>query len=192
MRRLLIALLCSLVLLPIAGHSAAPGADRVLIFTHTAMFQHDSIPLAVATLRQLSAEAGLTADKSDDPRDFRPDNLARYRAVVFANTTGDVLDAAQQAAMEQFIRNGGGFMGVHAAADTEYDWPWYGELVGAWFHQHPSMVAAAGTPGWAMMPRCMPTRMCGRSCAVACAMRPATRRTADQAVRTTRAPWHSG
>ncbi|WP_313219288.1 ThuA domain-containing protein [Stenotrophomonas sp.] len=137
MRPLLIALLCSLALLPLPGLAAAPGPDRVLIFIRTATFHHDSIPVAVATLRELSAEAGMTADPSDDPRDFRPDNLARYRAVVFANTTGDVLDAAQQAAMEQFIRNGGGFMGVHAAADTEYDWPWYGELVGAWFHKHP-------------------------------------------------------
>jgi type 1 glutamine amidotransferase len=57
--------------------------------------------------------------------------------VVFANTTGDVLDATQQQAMETFIRAGGGFMGVHSAADTEYDWPWYGQLVGAYFKNHP-------------------------------------------------------
>jgi type 1 glutamine amidotransferase len=137
MRPLLIALLCSLALVPIDDLDAAPDPDRVLIFTRTAKFHHDSIPVAVATLHQLSAEAGMVADQSDDPRSFRADNLARYRAVVFANTTGDVLDATQQAAMEQFIRNGGGFMGVHAAADTEYDWPWYGELVGTWFHKHP-------------------------------------------------------
>lgn len=137
MRPLLIALLCSLALVPIDDLDAAPDPDRVLIFTRTAKFHHDSIPVAVATLHQLSAEAGMVADQSDDSRSFRADNLARYRAVVFANTTGDVLDATQQAAMEQFIRNGGGFMGVHAAADTEYDWPWYGELVGTWFHKHP-------------------------------------------------------
>src|SRR5690606_17586939 len=72
-----------------------------------------------------------------DAAQFTRDNLARYRAVVFASTTGDVLDDAQQAAMQQYIRDGGGYMGVHAAADTEYDWPWYGQVVGACFHSHP-------------------------------------------------------
>lgn len=69
--------------------------------------------------------------------DFTPVRLARYRVVVFANTTGDVLDAAQQRALEGFIRAGGGFAGLHAAADTEYDWPWYGARVGAYFRAHP-------------------------------------------------------
>ena len=68
---------------------------------------------------------------------FSAANLARYRAVVFASTTGDVLDEAQQTAMEGFVRQGGGFMGLHAAADTEYGWPWYGRLVGAYFRNHP-------------------------------------------------------
>ncbi len=91
----------------------------------------------MATLQQLASAAGLAADHSEDPRRLTPGQLARYRAVIFASTTGDVLDTAQQAALEGFIGNGGGYMGVHAAADTEYDWPWYGELVGAWFQNHP-------------------------------------------------------
>jgi len=68
---------------------------------------------------------------------FTAERLARYGAVVFVNTTGNVLDDAQQRALRDFIENGGGFVGVHAAADTEYDWPWYGKLVGAWFLGHP-------------------------------------------------------
>jgi uncharacterized protein len=115
----------------------AAAEDRVLVFTHTAKFRHDAIPTTVSTLRLLAERERMAVDQSENPADFTPANLARYKVVVFANTTGDVLDATQQAAMEGFIRSGGGFVGVHSAADTEYDWPWYGQLVGAYFRNHP-------------------------------------------------------
>ena len=115
----------------------ATEAPRVLVFTKTTGWRHESLPAAVAALQRLGEKEGIAVDHSEDAADFNPANLARYRAVVFASTTGDVLDGTQQAAMETFVRNGGGFMGIHAAADTEYDWPWYGELVGAWFKSHP-------------------------------------------------------
>jgi len=119
-----------------ASASMAPRA-RVLVFTKTAGWRHDSIPAAVAALQRLGAQEGMQVDHSEDAHDFNGKRLARYQAVVFANTTLDVLDAEQQAAMESFVRAGGGFMGIHSAADTEYNWPWYGELVGAWFKSHP-------------------------------------------------------
>lgn len=115
----------------------AAANERVLVFTSTAKFRHDSIPTAVSTLRLLAERERMAVDQSENAADFNDANLARYRVVVFANTTGDVLDATQQQAMETFIRAGGGFMGVHSAADTEYDWPWYGQLVGAYFKNHP-------------------------------------------------------
>lgn len=115
--------------------SAEPA--RILVFTRTAGFRHDSIPVAVDTLRALAPEVGLTIEHSEDPSLFNDEALAKYRAVVFANTTGDALDAEQQAAFERYLRKGGGYLGVHAAADTEYEWPWYGELVGAYFSGHP-------------------------------------------------------
>lgn len=114
-----------------------PPPSRVLVFTRTTGWHHDSIPAAVAALQRLGEEEGMPVDHSEQASDFTDGNLARYRVVVFANTTGDVLDAAQQAAMEGFVRSGGGFVGLHSAADTEYDWPWYGALVGAWFQAHP-------------------------------------------------------
>lgn len=139
MHRHAFALLCFLTALVagcvVTGPATAP--DRALVFTRTAGFRHDSIPTAVATLRQLANEEGLIVDHSEDAGDFSAENLARYRVVVFANTTGDVLDASQQAALQAFIRRGGGFVGVHSAADTEHDWPWYGQLVGAYFRSHP-------------------------------------------------------
>ncbi|CAN7251908.1 ThuA domain-containing protein [Pseudoxanthomonas sp. LjRoot168] len=133
-------LLASLSLLSPA-HAAPP--DRLLIFTKTAGFRHDAIPAAVATLKVLATEAGLRADHTEDAGAFTAGNLSRYRVVVFASTTGDVLDAGQQAAMEGFVRAGGGFVGVHAAADTEYAWPWYGRLVGAYFRSHPPGLQSA-------------------------------------------------
>lgn len=116
---------------------AAAAQDRVLVFSKTAKFRHKSIPVAVATLQRVAAAEGMAVDATEDANAFTAGNLARYRVVVFASTTGDVLDEAQQAAMEGFVRGGGGFVGVHAAADMEYDWPWYGRLVGAYFKNHP-------------------------------------------------------
>jgi type 1 glutamine amidotransferase len=125
--------------LAIAGSSAAPEAraERVLVFTKTAGFRHESIPAAVAALRDLAGRHGLAIDHTEDAAAFRGGNLSRYRAVVFANTTGDVLGDAEQRAFEDYIAGGGGYLGIHAAADTEYGWPWYGALVGAYFRSHP-------------------------------------------------------
>ncbi|WP_454829755.1 ThuA domain-containing protein [Pseudoxanthomonas wuyuanensis] len=130
-------LLGTLLLLVVLGAAQAAEPQRVLIFSKTAGFRHDSIPVAVAALQRLAAQESLAADHSEDASAFTASNLSRYRAVVFVSTTGDVLDESQQRALEKFVGNGGGFMGVHSAADTEYDWPWYGGLVGAWFHSHP-------------------------------------------------------
>ncbi len=116
---------------------AGPASSRVLVFTRTSGWRHDSIPEAIAALRGIGAGAGIEVVATEDPGAFTPAALQAYDAVVFASTTRDVLDDAQQAAFESYVRDGGGYMGIHAAADTEYDWPWYGELVGAWFDSHP-------------------------------------------------------
>lgn len=110
---------------------------RILVFTRTTGYRHSSIPVGVQTLRELAQAEGIAVVHSEDPALFNDASLARFDAVVFLSTTGDVLDDTQQAAFERYIDNGGGYMGVHAAADTEYDWPWYGRLMGAWFQSHP-------------------------------------------------------
>jgi type 1 glutamine amidotransferase len=114
----------------------APAGARVLVFTRTAGFRHESIPAAVAAVRELGGEHGFEVDHTEDPAAFEDGALARYAAVVFLLTTGDVLGAEQEGAVERFVRAGGGFVGVHSAADTEYGWPWYGGLVGAYFRDH--------------------------------------------------------
>lgn len=137
--RTLISCCLALLLLPWPAYAD----DAVLVFTRTAKFRHDSIPVAVDTLASLAAEQGLRVVHGEDSGVFTAEGLSAFRAVVFANTTGDVLDEPQQAALQAFIEGGGGFLGLHSAADTEYDWPFYGELVGAWFHKHPPGLQSA-------------------------------------------------
>jgi type 1 glutamine amidotransferase len=125
-----------------AGEDGARDGKRVLAFSKTAGFRHDSIPEGVATIRALGERGGFTVDATEDASAFTPANLRRYDAVVFLSTTGDVLDATQQSAFEGYIRRGGGYVGVHAAADTEYDWAFYGGLAGAYFQSHPAIQPA--------------------------------------------------
>ncbi|MFE2219675.1 ThuA domain-containing protein [Streptomyces canus] len=134
------ALLLGCVSEPAASHSA--DAERVLVFSKTAGFRHDSIPDGVAAVKQLGESGGFTVDATEDANAFTPKNLRRYDAVVFLSTTGDVLDPTQQRAFEGYIRQGGGYVGIHAAADTEYDWAFYGGLVGAYFQSHPAIQPA--------------------------------------------------
>jgi type 1 glutamine amidotransferase len=128
-----------------ATSPAVPAGDdraAVLVFSKTAGFRHDSIEAATAAIIELGAEHGFDVVASEDAAMFSPDRLAGFDAVVFLMTTGDVLDASQQDAMEQYVDSGGGFAGIHSAADTEYDWPWYGELVGSYFDSHPAIQPA--------------------------------------------------
>ncbi|MFE9334721.1 ThuA domain-containing protein [Streptomyces sp. NPDC006925] len=122
------------------GHE--PAAGSVLVFSKTAGYRHDSIADGIAAVRELGAEHGFTVDATENAAAFTPKKLARYDAVVFLSTTGDVLDPRQQAAFEEYIGDGGGYVGVHAAADTEYDWEWYGGLAGAYFASHPAIQPA--------------------------------------------------
>lgn len=116
---------------------------NVLLFSKTAAFRHDSIPDAIATLQSLQGTGGYQTAATENAQTFTADGLSCYQVVVFLLTTGDVLDDTQQAAFESWIGAGGNYVGVHSAADTEYDWPFYGDLVGAYFLQHPAVQQAS-------------------------------------------------
>jgi type 1 glutamine amidotransferase len=122
------------------GH--APPGTRVLVFSRTKGFRHASIPNGIAAVTELGRQHGWSVEATEDPAVFADSSLRRFAAVVFMSTTGDILDTAQQSAFERYIRAGGGFVGVHSATDTEYDWPWYGQLVGAYFKHHPAQQQA--------------------------------------------------
>jgi type 1 glutamine amidotransferase len=125
-----------------AGSDNGGDSASLLVFSRTAAYRHDSIPAGIQALTKLASERGWQLSATEDASRFSDAGLADYNVVVFLSTTGDVLDDAQQAAFERFIRSGKGFIGIHSATDTEYDWPWYGELVGAYFREHPSVQAA--------------------------------------------------
>ena len=136
----LVAALSAMSALP--SVAAAAPSDKVLVFSKTAGFRHDSIPDGIARIKQLGTENGFAVDATEDAGAFTDTNLEQYDAVVFLSTTGDVLDDTQQAAFERYIKGGGGYVGIHAAADTEYGWSFYGGLVGAYFKRHPAIQPA--------------------------------------------------
>ena len=135
---LLAGLVAALSVFALPSVAAAAPKFRVLVFSKTAGFRHDSIETGVARVKQLGTANNFAVDATEDATAFRPANLRRYQAVIFLSTTGDVLNTAQQNAFENYIGDGGGYVGIHSAADTEYDWPFYGNLVGAYFKQHPA------------------------------------------------------
>lgn len=116
---------------------------KVLLFTKTAGWHHESINEGVDAIRTLGQEHFFEVVWSEDASRWMNDEmLARFDAIIFLNTTGDILTGAQQAAMERFIRSGKGFVGIHSASDTEYDWPWYRRMVGRMFRIHPTIQTA--------------------------------------------------
>ncbi|SET16320.1 ThuA domain-containing protein [Nonomuraea wenchangensis] len=121
---------------------AQAAAFKVLVFSKTAGFRHDSIPAGIQAIRDLGTANDFAVDATEDSNAFTTANLAQYKAVVFLSTTGDVLNDNQQAAFQSYVDGGGGYVGVHSAADTEYNWPYYGQLMGAWFNNHPAIQQA--------------------------------------------------
>lgn len=116
----------------------AEGDYSLLVFSKTAGWRHDSIEAGIEAVAELGREHGFSVTATEYAGHFTEENLRRYNAVLFLNTTETVFDETQREAFKSYIQRGGGFAGVHSATDTEYGWPWYGELVGAWFDNHPN------------------------------------------------------
>jgi type 1 glutamine amidotransferase len=115
---------------------------RIVVFSRTVGFRHDSIPDATRALVELGKLRGFEVEATEDPASFHDAWLSRFDAALFLNTNGPVLDEPGRGAFERFVRSGKGFVGVHGAAATELDWAWYGALVGATFKAHPEVQAA--------------------------------------------------
>jgi len=120
------------------GNMDEPVLENVLVFSHTVGYRHDAIGPGIEAIRQLGTQSGFVVVATEEPAQFVDATLAGFDAVLFLNTSMDVLDEAQQGAFQRYIQAGGGWVGVHAASDTEYGWPWYGQLIGgnAWFKSH--------------------------------------------------------
>ncbi|MCB0327796.1 MAG: ThuA domain-containing protein [Bdellovibrionales bacterium] len=114
----------------------------IIVFTKTVGFRHKSIPQATGAMKALAKRYGYTLIHTEDSRIFTPSVLESTKAIVFLLTTGDVIPEAFQANIKNYVEQGGGFVGVHSASDTEYQWPWYKELIGTYFKQHPKIQSA--------------------------------------------------
>ncbi len=133
-------LLLAIALIPLLfSCNKRSGTPHVLVFCKTAGFHHESIEDGIAAIQKLGQENGFSVDTTTNGAWFTDDTLSKYAAVVFLSTTGDVLDNYQEASFERYIQGGGGYMGIHAASDTEYEWGWYGRLAGGYFLEHPGM-----------------------------------------------------
>jgi type 1 glutamine amidotransferase len=146
-RRLIALLACSLGAL-----TALPGfaANKVsiLVYSGSTGYRHESIPAAVEALKAIGTKAGYTVDASEDPNVFTAENLAKYKALVLVSNSTDPnkpetewFTGARRDALQGFLKAGKGVVGVHAAADSHYHWPWYGQMIGGYFERHPK-----GTP----------------------------------------------
>ena len=123
--------------------SARAEQFSVLLFSKTAGWHHDSINAGVTAIQALGKLHDFNVFWTEDAnRVFNDKELAKYKVVIFLLTTGDVLNDEQQAAFEKFIRAGGGFVGIHSATDTEYNWDWYTKMLGYQFHIHPAVQTA--------------------------------------------------
>ncbi|MFF2330572.1 MULTISPECIES: ThuA domain-containing protein [unclassified Streptomyces] len=130
-----------LVASPPRAHAAS---FRVLVYSEVTNFRHDSIPAGIEAIKKLGAENGFEVEATDDSAVFNDSDLARFQAIVFNNTNstpekGDLLNADERAALQKYVRAGGGWVGLHAASASERDWDWYEGLVGAVFDQHPAV-----------------------------------------------------
>ncbi|MCL7988273.1 ThuA domain-containing protein [Sphingobacterium sp. lm-10] len=128
-----------LVFVSAISTSIAQDVPRVLVFSKTTGFRHDSIEKGAEAIQQLGQQHGFAVTHSEDSDVFTDDQLKQYQAVLFLSTTGDILNADQKNAFVRFIQGGKGFVGIHAASDTEYSWPWYGKMVGGYFESHPEV-----------------------------------------------------
>ena len=135
-------ILCFLVLALSSCSNKRSSTPKLLIFSKTAGYHHESIPTGIKAIQALGAKNGFEVDTTSDATKFTEDTLKKYAALVFLSSTGELLTGNQEIALERYIQSGGGFVGIHAATDAEYDWNWYVSMIGASFLSHPAQQVA--------------------------------------------------
>ena len=169
MRRLILLAIAIAAASPV---EAKPSGGAILIYSGSTGYRHESIPAGIGALTAIAGKRGLRVEASEDPAVFAPERLKRFRAIVLLNCTTDPKAAASEwlvgerrDALQAFVRRGGGILAIHAAADSHYNWPWYGRLIGGRFARHPD-----GTPTGTV-------RVVGRGHAGVAGLAPTARRT---------------
>jgi len=115
---------------------------KALLVTTTRGWHHESQHSGVLAVQQLGVRNFFDVVMFEDPNGFTDKYLEQFQVIIFLHTTGDIFDSTQQKVMERFIQSGKGFVGIHSASDTEYDWEWYTKLVGRMFYIHPAIQTA--------------------------------------------------
>ena len=137
-----IALFCFLLVILDSCSSKRSSKPRILIFYKTGGYYHESIPTGVKAIQELGVKNGFDVDTTTNAGKFAEDSLKKYAALVFLSSTGEILTGNQEIALERYMQAGGGFVGIHAATDAEYDWNWYVQMIGASFKSHPEQQEA--------------------------------------------------
>jgi type 1 glutamine amidotransferase len=119
------------------GPVKTEGENKVLIFSKTNGFRHESIPAGIAAIKQLGEQNNFSVVATEDSTFLTDEHLRDVKVLIFLSTTGTILGTDQEKALQNFIHRGGGFVGVHAASDCEYQWPWYVKMIGGNFESHP-------------------------------------------------------
>ncbi len=135
--------ICLIVSCLIISCQRSIDQHEILVFTKTNGFRHESIEAGVEAILKWGDQQDYIIEHTESADYFHYENLQRFSTVIFLNTSGNVLNAEQQYQFKKYIRSGGGFVGVHGASTTEYDWPWFGDLVGGYFRNHPKIQNAS-------------------------------------------------
>lgn len=136
MKNIVLCILCFFIFLEIEAQQTNPS---VLVFSKTTGFRHRSIPAGIAYFKNLQKETNWKVSFTEDANEFTTENLSNYNVIVFLNTTGNLFNENQKRAFKKYIANGNGFVGIHAASNTEEQWPWFTEMIGATFKNHPKV-----------------------------------------------------
>jgi type 1 glutamine amidotransferase len=146
--RLLTLIAAAMALSGPAAPAAAAGPPRVLLFSHSTGYRHASIGPGIAAIQGLGAREKIVIVPSEDPNVFSAEGLSGFDAIIFLSTSTDPknpqsewFQGPRRDALQAFVRRGGGIVGIHAASDSHYNWPWYGRMIGGHFTRHPQ-----GTP----------------------------------------------
>lgn len=137
MNKLHYILIALIMTLTVNALSQQKETIKILAFSKTAGYRHSAIPQSLTTIGQLAGENGWKVTATEDSLMFSPEKLKNIDLVLFVHTTKDILDKKGQEALRKFVMNGGGLLALHTGADTEYEWPWYVEAIGASFVGHP-------------------------------------------------------
>jgi uncharacterized protein len=122
--------------------SAQQKQFKALVVTTTKGWHHESLHAGYVALKEMGVKNFFDVVLWENPGGFNDKYLEQFQLIIFLNTTGDIFNEEQQKAMEKFIQAGKGYVGIHSAADTEYEWPWYTKLVGRMFKIHPAIQSA--------------------------------------------------